>query len=78
MLIGPHYLNLCLSGILADEMGLGKTLQSISILAYMRDFQKVRCEKDAACKSLWTNEEVVALGCLLRTWRVGLVTMALT
>lgn len=29
------------SGILADEMGLGKTLQSISILAYMRDFQKV-------------------------------------
>ncbi|CAM9364785.1 unnamed protein product [Ectocarpus fasciculatus] len=29
------------NGILADEMGLGKTLQSISILAYMRDFQNV-------------------------------------
>lgn len=29
------------AGILADEMGLGKTLQSISILAYMRDFRQV-------------------------------------
>jgi hypothetical protein len=29
------------SGILADEMGLGKTLQSISLLAYLRHYQKV-------------------------------------
>lgn len=27
------------SGILADEMGLGKTLQSISILAYLKQFR---------------------------------------
>lgn len=48
--IVPPLLPLCLcgpgrihfaAGILADEMGLGKTLQSISILAYMRDFQNV-------------------------------------
>ena len=25
------------NGILADEMGLGKTLQSISLLAYMKE-----------------------------------------
>ncbi|RYD84285.1 MAG: DEAD/DEAH box helicase [Verrucomicrobiaceae bacterium] len=30
-----------INGILADEMGLGKTLQSISILAYLREFKKV-------------------------------------
>ena len=29
------------SGILADEMGLGKTLQTISMLAYLREFQRV-------------------------------------
>lgn len=29
------------SGILADEMGLGKTLQSISILAYLKQFRNV-------------------------------------
>lgn len=34
------------AGILADEMGLGKTLQSISILAYMRDFQNVSRASD--------------------------------
>ena len=28
-----------INGILADEMGLGKTLQSISVVAYMREFQ---------------------------------------
>jgi SWI/SNF-related matrix-associated actin-dependent regulator of chromatin subfamily A member 5 len=30
-----------INGILADEMGLGKTLQSISLLAYIRQFKKV-------------------------------------
>ena len=29
-----------LNGILADEMGLGKTIQSISFLAYLKQFQK--------------------------------------
>ena len=29
-----------INGILADEMGLGKTLQSISVIAYMREFKK--------------------------------------
>lgn len=28
-----------INGILADEMGLGKTLQSISVLAYMKEYQ---------------------------------------
>ena len=36
-----HLIGNGLNGILADEMGLGKTLQSISVLAYMRQFQKV-------------------------------------
>jgi len=31
-----------LNGILADEMGLGKTLQSISILAYQYEFQRIQ------------------------------------
>ena len=30
-----------LNGILADEMGLGKTLQSISMLAYLHEFQNI-------------------------------------
>jgi len=30
------------NGILADEMGLGKTLQTISLLAYVKEFEKVR------------------------------------
>lgn len=30
-----------ISGILADEMGLGKTLQSISLLAYLKEFRGV-------------------------------------
>jgi SWI/SNF-related matrix-associated actin-dependent regulator of chromatin subfamily A member 5 len=30
-----------ISGILADEMGLGKTLQSISLLAYLKEFRNV-------------------------------------
>ena len=30
-----------INGILADEMGLGKTLQSISVLAYLRQFQGI-------------------------------------
>lgn len=30
-----------INGILADEMGLGKTLQSISILAYMREYRNI-------------------------------------
>lgn len=30
-----------INGILADEMGLGKTLQSISILAYMKEFMNI-------------------------------------
>ena len=28
------------NGILADEMGLGKTLQTISLLGYVKDFEK--------------------------------------
>ena len=31
-----------INGILADEMGLGKTLQSISILAYLHEFEACR------------------------------------
>jgi len=31
-----------LNGILADEMGLGKTLQSISILAYLYEYQNIQ------------------------------------
>eukprot|EP00633_Aureoumbra_lagunensis_P008712 CAMPEP_0197309632 /NCGR_PEP_ID=MMETSP0891-20130614/8221_1 /TAXON_ID=44058 ORGANISM="Aureoumbra lagunensis, Strain CCMP1510" /NCGR_SAMPLE_ID=MMETSP0891 /ASSEMBLY_ACC=CAM_ASM_000534 /LENGTH=153 /DNA_ID=CAMNT_0042794817 /DNA_START=118 /DNA_END=576 /DNA_ORIENTATION=+ len=31
-----------LNGILADEMGLGKTLQSISMLAYLYEYQNIR------------------------------------
>jgi SWI/SNF-related matrix-associated actin-dependent regulator of chromatin subfamily A member 5 len=30
------------NGILADEMGLGKTLQTISLLAYLLEFKKIR------------------------------------
>ena len=30
-----------INGILADEMGLGKTFQSISILAYTKEFRKI-------------------------------------
>ena len=30
-----------LNGILADEMGLGKTFQTISLLAYLKQFRKV-------------------------------------
>jgi SNF2 family DNA or RNA helicase len=29
------------SGILADEMGLGKTIQTISLLAFLREYKKV-------------------------------------
>ena len=35
-----------INGILADEMGLGKTLQSISILAYMFEYEKVSFSSD--------------------------------
>jgi SNF2 family DNA or RNA helicase len=31
-----------INGILADEMGLGKTLQSISILAYLYEFEDIK------------------------------------
>ena len=30
------------NGILADEMGLGKTLQTISILAYLKEYIKIK------------------------------------
>eukprot|EP00605_Chrysophyceae_sp_TOSAG23-4_P002848 GSChrysophyteH1.ASY1.ANO1.3137.1 assembled CDS len=30
-----------INGILADEMGLGKTLQSISVIAYLRQYQNI-------------------------------------
>lgn len=30
-----------LNGILADDMGLGKTIQTISFLAYMRQYQNI-------------------------------------
>lgn len=39
-LIRLYELNI--NGILADEMGLGKTLQSISLLAYIRQFKKIK------------------------------------
>ncbi len=32
----------CINGILADEMGLGKTLQSISLLAFLREVRHIR------------------------------------
>ena len=31
-----------INGILADEMGLGKTLQTISMLAYLRESRGVK------------------------------------
>eukprot|EP00357_Protocruzia_adherens_P031034 CAMPEP_0115046438 /NCGR_PEP_ID=MMETSP0216-20121206/48748_1 /TAXON_ID=223996 /ORGANISM="Protocruzia adherens, Strain Boccale" /LENGTH=1110 /DNA_ID=CAMNT_0002429517 /DNA_START=236 /DNA_END=3568 /DNA_ORIENTATION=+ len=31
-----------INGILADEMGLGKTIQTISLLAYMREFKNIK------------------------------------
>ncbi|KAH8739693.1 hypothetical protein FG386_003384, partial [Cryptosporidium ryanae] len=31
-----------LNGILADEMGLGKTFQSISLMAYLREYRKIK------------------------------------
>ena len=30
-----------INGILADEMGLGKTIQTISFIAFLREFKKV-------------------------------------
>ncbi len=30
-----------ISGILADDMGLGKTIQTISILAFIKEYKKV-------------------------------------
>jgi SWI/SNF-related matrix-associated actin-dependent regulator of chromatin subfamily A member 5 len=38
-MIGLHDNNI--NGILADEMGLGKTLQSISLLAYLKEYRNV-------------------------------------
>ena len=31
-----------LSGILADDMGLGKTIQTISVVAFLREFKKIK------------------------------------
>jgi SWI/SNF-related matrix-associated actin-dependent regulator of chromatin subfamily A member 5 len=31
-----------LNGILADDMGLGKTIQAISILAFLREYKKIK------------------------------------
>ncbi len=41
-MVGLHDSNI--SGILADEMGLGKTLQSISLLAYLKQYRGVNGE----------------------------------
>jgi SWI/SNF-related matrix-associated actin-dependent regulator of chromatin subfamily A member 5 len=30
-----------ISGILADDMGLGKTIQTISILAFIKEYKKI-------------------------------------
>jgi SWI/SNF-related matrix-associated actin-dependent regulator of chromatin subfamily A member 5 len=30
-----------INGILADDMGLGKTIQTISILAFIREYKKI-------------------------------------
>eukprot|EP00792_Barthelona_sp_PAP020_P005789 TRINITY_DN2801_c0_g1_i1.p1 TRINITY_DN2801_c0_g1~~TRINITY_DN2801_c0_g1_i1.p1 ORF type:complete len:1085 (+),score=290.84 TRINITY_DN2801_c0_g1_i1:50-3304(+) len=38
--LGSLYINR-LSGILADEMGLGKTVQTLALLAYLKDFHNV-------------------------------------
>jgi SWI/SNF-related matrix-associated actin-dependent regulator of chromatin subfamily A member 5 len=35
-----HFPNIWRSGILADEMGLGKTVQSIAMMAYLKEFRK--------------------------------------
>lgn len=29
------------NGILADEMGLGKTIQTISLVAFLREFKRI-------------------------------------
>lgn len=31
-----------INGILADEMGLGKTIQTISLLAFLREYKKIK------------------------------------
>lgn len=30
-----------INGILADEMGLGKTVQTISLIAYLREYKRI-------------------------------------
>jgi SWI/SNF-related matrix-associated actin-dependent regulator of chromatin subfamily A member 5 len=30
-----------INGILADEMGLGKTVQTIALIAFLREFKKI-------------------------------------
>lgn len=41
--------NTGVSGILADEMGLGKTLQSISMLAFLKQFKGVNGKHIVSC-----------------------------
>ena len=31
-----------INGILADEMGLGKTIQTISLIAFLREYKKIQ------------------------------------
>ena len=31
-----------INGILADEMGLGKTIQTIALIAFLREFKKIQ------------------------------------
>jgi len=48
------------SGILADEMGLGKTLQTISMLAYLKEYRKINGPHIILCPlstlGNWCNE----------------------
>lgn len=30
-----------INGILADEMGLGKTIQTISLIAFLKEFKRI-------------------------------------
>lgn len=43
------------NGILADQMGLGKTVQSISMLAYMREVENIRGPHLIVCPLTVTN-----------------------
>jgi SWI/SNF-related matrix-associated actin-dependent regulator of chromatin subfamily A member 5 len=49
-----------INGILADEMGLGKTIQTISMLAFLREFKNIKGYHiiivPKSCISNWMKE----------------------